>query len=71
VALCPINPERADKFPSAEFVDVIIHGFGPGFIHGNTVKVDDSKLSLTLPTLNEKSLFTTKGLQFRVDVSEI
>src|SRR5665647_652689 len=32
-------------------------------IHGKTLKVDASKLSLILPTLNEKSLLIIYGLQ--------
>jgi hypothetical protein len=31
------------------------HGTGLTFIHGKTLKDDDSKLSRTLPILNEKS----------------
>src|ERR1035437_8439301 len=44
----------------------MVQGIELILIHGKTLKVDASKLSLIFPTLNEKSLFTIYGLQLSV-----
>jgi hypothetical protein len=58
-------PDRAERLPSGESLWLIIHGLEPMLIHGKTLKLADSKLSLP-PTLKTSSYYN-EGLQSKIE----